>query len=107
MDAQQRAWQPVLQPLLPGGTQGLRDDPLSGPPVKLLGQRAHGKPVEQGSLKIWRLYGRRFATHRDAMDEVINWLTFYNHRRLHSTLGRMSPMKFEANWHAVQIKKVA
>ena len=36
-----------------------------------------------------------------------NWLTFYNHRRLTSTLGYISPMKFEANWHAGLVKKAA
>jgi transposase InsO family protein len=60
-----------------------------------------------GSLKVGRLYGKRFATQREAMDEVIDWLTFYNHRRLHSTLGYRSPMKFEENWHAGQPKKAA
>ena len=60
-----------------------------------------------GSLKVGRLYGRRSATQREAMDEVIDWLTFYNHRRLHSTLGYISPMKFEENWHAGQVKKAA
>jgi putative transposase len=29
------------------------------------------------------------------MDEVINWLGFYNARRLHSTLDYVSPMTFE------------
>ena len=53
-----------------------------------------------GSLKVGRLYGKKFATQREAMDEVIDWLTFYNHRRLHSTLGYVSPMRFEENWHA-------
>jgi putative transposase len=44
-------------------------------------------------LKVGRLYGRKFATQREAMDEVIDWLTFYNHRPdLHSTLGYVSPM---------------
>ena len=60
-----------------------------------------------GSLKVGRLYGKRFATQRDAMDEVIDWLTFYNHRRLHSTLGYISPMKYEENWRAGQAKKAA
>ena len=41
------------------------------------------------------------------MGEVIDWLTFYNHRRLHSTLGYISPMKFEENWRAGQAKKAA
>jgi putative transposase len=60
-----------------------------------------------GSLKVGRLYGKKFATQREAMDEVIDWLTFYNHRRLHSTLGYVSPMRFEANLHTGQSKKAA
>jgi transposase InsO family protein len=60
-----------------------------------------------GSLKVGRLYGKEFATQRQAMDEIIDWLTFYNHRGLHSTLGYVSPMRFEENWHAGQSKKAA
>jgi putative transposase len=48
-----------------------------------------------GSLKVERLHGMRFATRRQAKDEVIDWLRFYNHTRLHSTLGYLSPMAFE------------
>ena len=55
-----------------------------------------------GRLKVGRLYGRRFATRREAMDEVVDWPTFYNHRRLHSTLGYVSPMTFEQRWFAAQ-----
>lgn len=60
-----------------------------------------------GSLKVARLHGRRFETRRDAMDEVIDWLSFYNHRRLHSTLGYVSPMQFERAWFAAQEKRAA
>jgi putative transposase len=55
-----------------------------------------------GRLRVGRLYGRRFATRREAMDEVMDWLTFYNHKRLHSTLGYVSPMTFEQRWTAAQ-----
>ncbi len=60
-----------------------------------------------GPLKVGRLYGTRFETRRQAMDEVIDWLTYYNHRRLHSTLGYISPMQFEQNWFAAQLKDAA
>ena len=60
-----------------------------------------------GSLKVARIHGRRFETRRQAMDEVIDWLAFYNHRRLHSTLGYVSPMKFEENWLASQNRLAA
>ncbi len=60
-----------------------------------------------GSLKVGRLHGRRFATKREAMDEVIDWLMFYNYSRLHSTLNYMSPMQFEERWLAEQRKKSA
>src|SRR5471032_671756 len=51
-----------------------------------------------GSLKVERLHATHFATRRQAKDEVIDWLRFYNHRRLHSTLGYLSPMAFEKKW---------
>jgi transposase InsO family protein len=58
-----------------------------------------------GRLKVGRLYGRSFATRRQAMDEVIDWLAFYNHRRLHSTLGHLSPRQYEERWVAAQLNK--
>ena len=58
-------------------------------------------------LKVGRLYGQSFATRRQEMDELIDWLAFYNHSRLHSTLGDVSPMPFEERWHAAQLLKVA
>ncbi len=60
-----------------------------------------------GSLKVGRLHGRQFATRRAAMDEVVDWLGFYNARRLHSTLNYVSPMTFEKNWAAAQQNKAA
>jgi putative transposase len=41
------------------------------------------------------------------MDEVIDWLTFYNRRRLHSTPGCISPMQCENKWLAAQLNKAA
>ena len=41
------------------------------------------------------------------MDEVIDWMSFYNHRRLHSTLDYVSPMQFEQRWLANQEKQAA
>jgi transposase InsO family protein len=55
-----------------------------------------------GHLKVSRLHGRTFATRRAAMDEVIDWLTFYNSTRLHQTLDYVSPMTFEERWRAAQ-----
>ena len=52
-----------------------------------------------------RPYGGRFATQRQAMDEVIDWLTFYNHRRLYSTFGYVSQMRFKECAHAGQSKQ--
>jgi len=59
-----------------------------------------------GSLKVERLHGMRFGTRREAKDEVIDWLQFYNHRRLHSTLGYHSPMSFE-KMRAIKKKQLA
>ena len=60
-----------------------------------------------GRLKVGRLYGMKFTTRRQAMDEVIDWMTLCNHRRIHSTLGYVSAMQFEKSWHAAQLLKAA
>jgi putative transposase len=51
-----------------------------------------------GSLKVERLHGQRFETIRQAKDETIAWLLWYNRTRLHSALSYVSPMKFEQDW---------
>ena len=55
-----------------------------------------------GSLKVERLHGQRFETRRQAKDETIAWLLWYNEARLHSTLAYVSPMQFESEWLAKQ-----
>ncbi len=60
-----------------------------------------------GSLKVERLYGQRFKTRRQAMDEVIAWMLWYNRTRLHSTLAYVSPMRFEENWLADQPRQAS
>ncbi|MCW8180625.1 IS3 family transposase, partial [Verminephrobacter eiseniae] len=58
-----------------------------------------------GSLKVERLHGQRFVTRRQAKDEVIAWVLWYNRTRLHSTLAYVSPARFEQDWHAAQAKQ--
>nr|WP_295776300.1 IS3 family transposase [Rhodoferax sp.] len=59
-----------------------------------------------GSLKVERLYGQKFQSRRQAKDEVIAWILWYNRTRLHSTLAYVSPMQFEESWLANQPKQV-
>jgi putative transposase len=51
-----------------------------------------------GSLKVERLHGMRFETIRQAKDETLDWMLWYNRTRLHSTLKYVSPMQFEQQW---------
>jgi transposase InsO family protein len=71
---------------------------VPAPPRSRRGDRWDA-PTESllGSLKVARLQGRHFATRRAAMNEIVDWLGFYNARRLHSTLNYVIPMKFEKN----------
>ena len=60
-------------------------------------------PTERlAGRKVGRLYGKRFASRGEAMDEVMDWLTFFIHRRLNSTSGHVSPMTFEQRCIAAQ-----
>ena len=59
------------------------------------------------SLKVERLHGQRFETIREAKDETIAWLLWYNRTRMHSTLGYRSPAEFEQLWRQEQLKAAA
>jgi transposase InsO family protein len=59
------------------------------------------------SLKTARIHGKVFKTGREAKDEVIDWINFYNAKRLHSTLGYVSPNNFEKSWRESKIRIAA
>lgn len=54
-------------------------------------------PIERffRSLKSERLASYRFATRHSAETEILDYITYYNSLRLHSTLGYKSPMTYE------------
>jgi transposase InsO family protein len=56
------------------------------------------------SLKSERLTCLRFFTRNEAKNEILDYITFYNSIRLHSTLGYLSPMAYEKE-HS--LKKIA
>jgi len=62
-------------------------------------------PVERffGSLKTERLESYRFGSRKDAQIEILDYITYYNFDRLHSTLGYQSPMQYEKE----QLQKIA
>ena len=60
-----------------------------------------------GSLKVELLHEMRFRGRRLTKDEVPDWLTCYNAKRLHSTLGYMSPIAFEKKNLAEESKLAA
>ncbi len=60
-----------------------------------------------GRLKAASVHGHKFATREQARQAVMDWIAFYNHRRLHSSLGYLSPMQCEHRWYEAQRKKAA
>jgi putative transposase len=58
-------------------------------------------------LEVAHLYGRSLEIRRQAMDEVIDPMTFYNHHSIHSALDYVSLMQFEKSWHTAQLLKAA
>lgn len=64
-----------------------------------------GEQTQEGPIRSG-LHGQRFVTRRQAKDEVIAWLLWYNQTRLHSTLAYVSPVRFEQDWLATQAKQL-
>jgi transposase InsO family protein len=60
-----------------------------------------------GHLKTACVHRRRFATRDQAWHAVMDWIAFFNHSRLHSSLEYLSPMHFEQRWSAMQDKTAA
>jgi transposase InsO family protein len=49
------------------------------------------------SLKVEAIYGEKFLTRAEAKQQVFEYFeVYYNHIRLHSKLGYLSPETFEA-----------
>ena len=60
-----------------------------------------------GRLKAACIHGYRFTSKEQAKRAIMDWMAFYNHRRLHSSLGYLSPMQYEQRWHEAQRQKAA
>ena len=50
------------------------------------------------SLKVEPPNGRKFATLRQAKDETLDWLRWYDRTRLHSPLNYVRPMQSDKDW---------
>ena len=47
------------------------------------------------SLKRECVQGRQFATRAEARRAILRWIHWYNHRRIHTTLGGIAPVNWE------------
>lgn len=66
-------------------------------------------PIESffGSLKTECVRGERLQNHTQARTLIFDYLTFYNQRRRHSTLGYLSPAEYEERYSIQQATRLA
>jgi putative transposase len=54
------------------------------------------------SMKTEELHGLTFTSDEALQDSVLGYIQFYNHQRLHSSLGYQTPVAYERNQAAVR-----
>ena len=57
-------------------------------------------PMESanGTLKVERVYDHNYVTRQQAIDDLTQYIGYYNTERRHSALGYNSPVQFERRW---------
>jgi transposase InsO family protein len=61
-------------------------------------------PMESlnGTLKVECVHPEQIQTRQQAQALILEYIQYYNTKRLHSSLGYETPAQFEKNWHAKQ-----
>ncbi len=59
-------------------------------------------PMESanGTLKVERVHDRHYTTRQEAIDDLTEFIGYYNSERRHSALGYLSPDEYEKRWAA-------
>src|SRR5574338_1225589 len=61
-------------------------------------------PMESanGTVKVERVHAQHHATRQAAIDDLTEYIGYYNSERRHSALGYLSPVQYERRWAATQ-----
>lgn len=60
-----------------------------------------------GRLKAACIHGYRFTSKEQARRAIMDWMAFYNHLRLNSSLNSLSSMQYEERLYEALRKKAA
>jgi transposase InsO family protein len=63
-------------------------------------------PMESanGTVKVERVHDTHYAMREEAINDLIEYIGYYNSERRHSALGYLSPVEYERRWAATQNK---
>jgi putative transposase len=59
------------------------------------------------SIKVEEVYLNAYESFEEAKESIAKYILVYNTKRLHSSLGYVSPMTYEANYKLTKVSKVA